>query len=622
MEFEVLKMEERIQIALETGESHYREFKSAFEGKESSKKPRQVKNICKDIAGTLVAFANAEGGELIIGIEDDSTVTGILHSDEDIEKMIGSIKTHIHHDTPLHQVKSLKVNFRDKKLLYFQTTKSTEQIHCTTDGKCLIRNDRESVPRPPKHIVFQRHEKQSRQFDRLFIDGATISDLDIGLLEVFADDIFKGLSIEKFLQIMGLAEYTPNGLKIRNAALLLFAKEISRWHPRSQVRFVKVLGNKLKSGDEYNASEVDLVEGNVFKQINETWEKLRPFLVIEDKLSSGAIFERKFMYPEFACREAIINAIAHRDYSIEGRSIEIFIYNDRLEIKSPGELLSTITVESIKKLKGVHESRNSLIARVLREKGFMQELGEGMRRIYDLFRKNELSPPEILSANESFILTLQHKSVYKKEHKLWLEEFKNKNLIFQEKTIVLLGYNNNVFSTEDIWNNVGIIDTEDYRKLVKSLQDKGILLCKYGNRVKAFNIAKKQKIPLRKLKRWNIINPREKPEKFEKKQLEFVSDYETDYEETRVYVVNLPYEIQTNELFDIFGSVGDIIDIYVPISNETNMPRGYAFIAFENREEAQKAIMKFNFSFIKGRKISVSLAHKKKLKTSKSNKMF
>ncbi len=608
---QVLRIKERIQVALDTGESHFREFKSALQGNESAKRPRPVPAVCKDIGETLVAFANADGGELIVGVEDDSTPTGIPHKEQDVNKMIESLKTHVHNDTPLLDVKHFKVDFNGKTLLYFYTSKSTEQIHCTSDGRCLQRKDRETVPIPPQSIMFERQEKKSRGYDREFIIGASISDLDSQLLIDAADNISKGLSPEKFLQHLDLAEYTPQGLRLRRSALLLFAKNITRWHPRAQVRLVKVAGTELKSGNEYNVSEESLVEGNISTLISDTWEKLRPFLV-QTKLSSGAIFETKIMYPELACQEAIINAIAHRDYTIEGSGIEIYIYDDRFLIKSPGMLLSTISLEGIKELKGVHESRNALISRVLREKGFMRELGEGMRRIFYLLKRNEMPPPEISSENGYFTLTLHHKSVYTTEQKLWLDEFIDDNLTPEQKSIVLLGYNNNVFSAFDIWETVGIVDTEDYRKLVRSLQIKGILAGKYGNAEQAQKAAKAKQIPYRQLKRYYIIKPQLRGQPRKEIVRAAQSDYEPDYYETRVVVMNLPYSIKSRDLYEIFRVAGNIVDIDLPINYETNQFRGFAFISFENKEHADTAINKFNGTALGGRRIAVSLAYKKK----------
>ena len=106
-----------------------------------------------------------------------------------------------------------------------------------------------------------------------------------------------------------------------------------------------------------------------------------------------------------------MNAIAHRDYSIQN-GIEIYIFNDRIEIKSPGALLSTITIKNLYELEGAHESRNSLIARVLKENKLMRELGEGMKRIFNLMSENELEKPVLYSNGSWFKVTLKNQTVY------------------------------------------------------------------------------------------------------------------------------------------------------------------------------------------------------------------
>ena len=119
------------------------------------------------------------------------------------------------------------------------------------------------------------------------------------------------------------------------------------------------------------------------------------------------------MYPELACREALINAIAHRDYSQEGRGIEIYVFDDRMEITSPGSLLSSLTIEDLKRREGAHQSRNSLVARVLREMGYVREVGEGMRRIFELMESNELTEPNIVSSPQTFTVTLSNRPIYR-----------------------------------------------------------------------------------------------------------------------------------------------------------------------------------------------------------------
>jgi ATP-dependent DNA helicase RecG len=109
MENNVLKIRERVEIAIEIGESHFREFKSALSGSDENKKPRPVKDICKDVSEALVAFANADGGEIIVGVEDNSSITGVPHSEKDIETILSSPKTHVHPNTPLSNCQASKI---------------------------------------------------------------------------------------------------------------------------------------------------------------------------------------------------------------------------------------------------------------------------------------------------------------------------------------------------------------------------------------------------------------------------------------------------------------------------------------------------------------------------------
>ena len=97
-------------------------------------------------------------------------------------------------------------------------------------------------------------------------------------------------------------------------------------------------------GEKYNVISDDYITGNIFTLLSSGWERLRPFLSQKTVLSGEARFEQTFVYPENTCREALVNAIAHRDYSISN-PVTIYIYDNRLVFESPGELLSTIDID-------------------------------------------------------------------------------------------------------------------------------------------------------------------------------------------------------------------------------------------------------------------------------------
>lgn len=406
---EVLLISDRVKNTLILGESHFREFKSAFEGKPGKKKPRLVKHICTDIGEALVSFANADGGEVLIGVEDDSTITGVPHKAEDIQAMLDAVTSHVFPGQHLPVTSAVKLDLNGKTVLYFSVGKGTTMIYQLPDGRCVRRKDKSTLPASADLIQFERQEIRSREYDSQFVDGATVTDLNIQLVQGIADQFIKGISIERYLQQIGLAEYGMNGLRLRRAALLLFAQDIDRWHPGCRFRFLRVNGDSLEAGEKYNVVTDETVKGNLFELTFLAWERLKSYMAYRTEFSPNGRFEQKYLYPEDAAREAVLNAVAHRDYSTSN-AIEVYFFHNRMEIKSPGALLSNLTIKNLYELEGSHESRNSLIARVFRENQLMRELGEGMKRMFALMQAQGMSRPELYSNGLWFRVTFMAKA--------------------------------------------------------------------------------------------------------------------------------------------------------------------------------------------------------------------
>ena len=305
--------------------------------------------------------------------------------------------SNVHPETPLPNPLVSKLVLKGKTILYFSVEKGTKHVHLTSDRKVFKRKDRDSVPVPSEQVRFERLEQLSREYDRVFVDGAGLDALDLRMLNRAGKIIAAGYSQEKLLQLLDLADFDGVSVKLRRAALLLFAKDVDKWHPRCEVRVVRISGTELRTGKDYNVKSDETVRGSVFLIMSKAWDPLRPHLV-QTVFGAEGLFEERVMFPEDACREALTNAIAHRDYSIEGRGIEVLVFDDRMEVRSPGGLLANVSLEALKTLKGIHQSRNAKLSRVLRELGYIREMGEGIRRMYHLMKINDLVDPE-LTAN-------------------------------------------------------------------------------------------------------------------------------------------------------------------------------------------------------------------------------
>lgn len=615
---EIVNLEERARTSIALGESHFREFKSALHGKDRSKAPRNVRSICRDIAEALVAFANADGGELLIGVEDDGTISGIDYfSETEYRTMVRAPITHIHQKTPLppHRIAALTLN--GHRVLYFSTNKSTAHVHLTSDGRCVQRRDLETVPIPAEEIILGRRERMSLEYDRQYVDAATAHDLNSGLVQVVATQISPGMTIEKCLQYLDLAEYMGPGLRIRKGALLLFAKEPNRWHPRLQLRIVKIEGIELKTGADYNVTLDQTVTGNILELIDKGWEALRPQLV-QTRLGTDARFSNTVMYPELACREALVNAVSHRDYSEEGRGVEVFIFDDRMEVRNPGALLSSITVSDLLELKGVHQSRNSIVSRVLREVGYMRELGEGMRRMFALMKQNELTDPEIISDSNSFCVILRHKTIYSPEEVLWLDNFQAYSLTREQKAIVVLGLGGRLISPQDIWDRLGIVDTDHYRQLIESLRELQLIRSEIP-KTRAYQEARRKKIPIRNVARIRVLVPAQKVVSDARVSGLVVSKSSEDREDgpnidAQLWIGNLPLSVKDSELVEFFNQFGDVQSCYIPRNVESGNTRGYAFVEFDSERVVVELLGKMEPLRFRGRSLVVRKANPKRSK--------
>ena len=131
-----LSLIQRVRNSISLGESHFREFKTAIEGRPGNKKPRNTTHICREIGEALVAFANADGGELFVGVEDDGEITGLNHTEEEISTMKNAVNTHILNAVGLPIQHMAKVAIDGKDVLFFSVAKSTDKIFQLPDGRC------------------------------------------------------------------------------------------------------------------------------------------------------------------------------------------------------------------------------------------------------------------------------------------------------------------------------------------------------------------------------------------------------------------------------------------------------------------------------------------------------
>jgi len=323
-------------------EGQFLEFKSAYERPDGTRlKRRKATDVAWDIAETLSAMANADGGTLLLGVEDNKTVTGVDYPDDKLALFRQATYNLL--QPPLSA--RLTEAPHEKGVVWAFEVGPSPVPHQLSDGRYLLRVQDQNLPFPADQIAALKRAKANGQYERQFVHEARFEDLDRELLSRFAERLEDSRPVEEILyRDYRLIDYHNGRPRLTRAALLLFAQDPLRWHPRCGIDFVKFEGTERKHGAELNVVRRARIEYPLFQLIDQAFgivkEHVRERTVLHD-----LFFVERFEYPTFAWQEAIVNAVAHRDYSLTGTPIEVWMFDNRLEVRSPGELPGPVSLE-------------------------------------------------------------------------------------------------------------------------------------------------------------------------------------------------------------------------------------------------------------------------------------
>lgn len=367
-----------------------------------------------DIARHISAFANADGGVIAIGIEDKSKeISGINSYGEDkINKFINVPRVHCK-PMPDYREEFIDVTNNQGKpdrILLLHIKKSTDQIIRTDNDSTWLRIGDQSAEMKGDNLRNLEYDKNSRHYEDELHPDAAVDDLDKELLQQYAEHIgADNMSFEDVLRARGFLKNKDGQEHLTNAAVLLFAKNIYQFYPNCRIRFLRYDGVYAGVGTDINIIRDKNIEYPLMRIIDEAKAfistQLREFTMLD--VQSGK-FKTVPEYPEFAWQEGIVNAVTHREYALSGNYIKVSMYDDRLEIESPGRLPNIVTVENIKETR---YSRNSRISRVLTEMGWVRELNEGVKRIYRDMESFFLEDPVYTEPEQTVKLTLKNNIV-------------------------------------------------------------------------------------------------------------------------------------------------------------------------------------------------------------------
>ncbi len=368
-------------------------------------------NSLSKIIQTVVAFANTAGGTLVIGIQDRTkNVIGVENILQDEERIASAIADAV---SPTLLPNLQFISWRDKDVLIVTIPHSPGPFYVKDKGEnsgVYVRLGSTNRIADAALIAEIKRIKDHTSFDQLPELRATPDDLDMDLARKLFTAVDKPFTkaTARSLELIVDHRDTPRPTK---GGLMLFGKQRDELFPDPFIRLIRFDGTTkttaLDHADIKSAFPLAIGEILVFIRRNTSMRAV----------IRSARREDVPQYPAEAVREAVINALLHADYSTMRSSIQVAIFDDRMEITNPGPLPLGLNLETA--LSGVSQLRNKVLGRVFRELELIEQWGSGLNRINESCIQHAATPPKFEELDLFFRVTLYPRATQTKPQHPW-----------------------------------------------------------------------------------------------------------------------------------------------------------------------------------------------------------
>ena len=419
---------------------------------------KRAKVSMQDLANEIASFSNANGGVIAVGITDDGKIEGFnsygINKLNDFQKIV----TNYLSPTPNYKTELIEVeNNKNEKdnILLFHIEPALNFIVRNNKDEVYLRQGDSSIKLNAEQVRSLEYEKRERNFESEVLNISSIDNLDLEVMDIYKDKIgATEIPNEQVLKARGFLVEDNGKLRFTKAGMLLFGKNPSVYIPNARVRVLKFEGTNFQVGTEMNIVKDRTFDKCLYKILEEARDFINSQLREFTHLNQKGIFETVPEYPEFAWYEGLVNAVTHRDYSNTGEYITVKLFDDRLEILSPGKLSGFITLEN---MKTERYSRNPQIARVLTEFGIVRELNEGVKRIYSEMQRFYLKDPIYSEPNQHSVLLVLDNNIVMRSKRKTETMLKNKEieqkweqLNYQERQVMQAIYDKGEITAEEV----------------------------------------------------------------------------------------------------------------------------------------------------------------------------
>jgi len=374
------------------------DFKSIFlQGEDSLKEFKREEVHNESLAKVAVAFSNFEGGDIWVGVEDDGSISGV--SQPKLEEKIVQICRNNISPSILPKIQSHTIE--GKKVLQVTIEKGSSKPY-KTQGKYFIRAGSLSVEPTNEELVRLFQEGELFHFEVKSIYGTSLDDIDRVKLDVYLREHrqleFDENELHQLLQNLKIMDGQGN---LTIVGLLFFGKNPAKYLPQSGIDMALFEGNDKTSEILDRKTMAEDVPSNIRAAMNFVKFNSRiQYYFPSEELQRIEVAD----YEPFAVRELLANAFQHRDWTIFGQQITLYMFKDRLELFSPGRLPNTMNLANA--LSGISYRRNPITAQILRDFDITEHVGRGLNKVMQFYKKKNYKLPEFEAGLHHFKVTL------------------------------------------------------------------------------------------------------------------------------------------------------------------------------------------------------------------------
>ena len=385
----------------------------------------------KALAITIVAFANADGGDIAVGVSDKTRkIEGV---DQHTEKLNELLRVPLDFCNPTVSITSELLPCTDKDgnenhILLMHIPASSE-LHVNQADEAFMRVGDKSRKLSFEERIQLMYDKGERYYEDTAVYGATVDDIDIAAVERYTELIGYTKSANQYLhENNGFITTNVKGEEqVSVACILLFGKYPQKFFPRGRTRFIRYKGTEERVGAEMNVIKDVTFEGTILDQVKATIAYLETQVEEHTFLGQHGQFVTHRDYPKFVIQEMVVNACCHRANNIKGTEIQIKMFDNRLVFESPGRLPGTVKPSNIRH---THFSRNPKIAQFLKAYDFVKEFGEGVDRVCRELEAN--GTPHLSFHLDDFILKITVPKVTENSNKVAEKVAENSNKVAEK----------------------------------------------------------------------------------------------------------------------------------------------------------------------------------------------